>query len=169
MKPSKAIKYKALFLLVTFSLNTVVGFACSLGIDMGFNSPHHKHDGDGHSRHTHSHHGNNHAEGHHHSKHFHAEKSGQSSSGSGNTMAFKTSNDDNCCNNLVVSFQNLDKQVVQKSNLVTPKNSLTSLIVLFIPTINNNVVFVKKVRIPPKIPLDHSLPDIRIFIQSFLI
>lgn len=41
MKPPRAIQYKALFLLVTFSMNTVVGFACSMGVDMGFNSHHH--------------------------------------------------------------------------------------------------------------------------------
>jgi hypothetical protein len=36
-------KYKiiASFLLTIFSVNTVVGFACSVGIDMGFNSKHH--------------------------------------------------------------------------------------------------------------------------------
>ena len=44
MNSSRTIKYKALFLLATFSLNTVVGFACSLGIDMGFNSGHHHHE-----------------------------------------------------------------------------------------------------------------------------
>lgn len=38
---NRSIQLKAFFLLIVFSLNTVVGFACSLGMDMGFNSPHH--------------------------------------------------------------------------------------------------------------------------------
>ncbi len=39
-------KYKliATFLLVVFSLNTMAGFACSIGIDMGYNSGHHQHE-----------------------------------------------------------------------------------------------------------------------------
>lgn len=36
MKSTISIKIKAAFLLVVFALNTVVGFACSLGVDMGF-------------------------------------------------------------------------------------------------------------------------------------
>ncbi len=42
MKRSLSIQLKGLFLLVVFSLNTVVGFACSVGLDMGFNSKHHE-------------------------------------------------------------------------------------------------------------------------------
>ena len=34
-------KLKAAFLLMVFALNTVVGFACSMGMDMGFNTKHH--------------------------------------------------------------------------------------------------------------------------------
>lgn len=42
MKKSKSIQLKAAFLLTVFALNTVVGFACSVGVDMGFNSGHHE-------------------------------------------------------------------------------------------------------------------------------
>lgn len=42
MKNIKSIQIKALFLLVVFSLNIVVGFACSVGMDMGYNSNHHE-------------------------------------------------------------------------------------------------------------------------------
>jgi len=34
-------KIKAALFLSVFSLNTIVGFACSLGLDMGYNSKHH--------------------------------------------------------------------------------------------------------------------------------
>ena len=42
MKRSPSIQLKAAFLLIVFSLNTVVGFACSVGLEMGFNSSHHQ-------------------------------------------------------------------------------------------------------------------------------
>ncbi len=44
MKKNKSIQFKAAFLLIVFSLNTIVGFACSLGLDMGYNSTHHGED-----------------------------------------------------------------------------------------------------------------------------
>lgn len=44
MKSSTSIKLKAAFLLVVFATNTIVGFACSLGLDMGYNSKHHGED-----------------------------------------------------------------------------------------------------------------------------
>ena len=69
MNPSRTIKFKALFLLVSFSLNSVVGFACSLGIDMGFNSGHHHHEHNDEEQPKESHtHENGHGHSHH-SKH----------------------------------------------------------------------------------------------------
>lgn len=44
MKLITSIKLKAAFLLVVFATNTIVGFACSLGLDMGYNSAHHEED-----------------------------------------------------------------------------------------------------------------------------
>ena len=41
MKSPASIKLKAAFALIVFSLNTVVGFACFAGLDMGYNSTHH--------------------------------------------------------------------------------------------------------------------------------
>jgi len=38
MKKKRFIQIKATFFLVVFAFNTVVGFACGLGIDMGFNA-----------------------------------------------------------------------------------------------------------------------------------
>ena len=35
-------KLRALFLITVFSLSTVAGFACSIGIDLGYNSNHHE-------------------------------------------------------------------------------------------------------------------------------
>jgi len=42
MNQKRSIQFKAAFLLIAFSLNTVIGFACAVGLDMGFNSHHHK-------------------------------------------------------------------------------------------------------------------------------
>ena len=44
MKKNRSIQLNAAFLLVVFSMNTIVGFACSLGLDMGYNSKHHGED-----------------------------------------------------------------------------------------------------------------------------
>ena len=41
MKPNSTIQFKALILFIIFSLNTVLSFACSLGLDMWYNSGHH--------------------------------------------------------------------------------------------------------------------------------
>lgn len=167
MKSSRTIKYKALFLLVSFSLNSVVGFACSLGLDMGFNSSHHSHEGE--EKHEHKHDG--HAKGHdnqHHEegahKHNHREIGEHRD---GNTVQFNVPSEDNCCKDFVVGFQSLDKQLVQKPYPVKQKTEYAPFVLP--ATINvNKQVYTEPVRTPPKIP-DHSPPDIRVFIQSFLI
>jgi hypothetical protein len=41
MQNKFTIQIKAAFLLVIFSLNSIMGFACSLGMDLGYNSNHH--------------------------------------------------------------------------------------------------------------------------------
>lgn len=41
MKGFTSIQIKASLLLTVFAINTVVGFACSVGVDMGFNTKHH--------------------------------------------------------------------------------------------------------------------------------
>ena len=41
MSTSISIRLKAAFLLTVFALNTAVGFACAIGLDMSFNTTHH--------------------------------------------------------------------------------------------------------------------------------
>ena len=41
MKKNSSIRLKAAFLLIVFSLNIVLVFACSIGINMGYNKSHH--------------------------------------------------------------------------------------------------------------------------------
>ena len=40
MRPTKSIQLKAAFLLLVFAFNTVLAFACSLGLKMGYNNRH---------------------------------------------------------------------------------------------------------------------------------
>lgn len=166
MKSNRTIKIKALFLLATFSLNTVVGFACSLGMDMGFNSRHHSHEeGEKHE------HGN----GHHHDdkkghNHQHSQASHHHSDTDNTTASFSSPNEENCCSDFVVGFQNTDKQIAEKSS-IPQKSTNTLLYLVFAPTsaeLFNSKGFAEHFRIPPR-EIDYSPPDIRVFIQSFLI
>jgi len=111
-------KYKiiATFLLTVFSLNTVVGFACSVGLDVGFNSKHHHDEAvtgpvvhihkDG-KKHVHSEKKN----GHDHSKSHHHDQTNNDKSKDGK---------DNCCNDKVLQFEQLDKSVPQSLNVIHP-------------------------------------------------
>ena len=49
-----SIQLKALFLLIVFASNTAVGFACSLGVDMDFNTSHHNTDEEATEVHVHA-------------------------------------------------------------------------------------------------------------------
>ncbi len=111
MKSTHSIKIKAVFLLTIFALNTVVGFACSMGIDMGFNAPHatkeinkteHIHrDGNKHLHPTSSH------------KHQDHQKA-------------NTSQKDDCCKGKVVKLQSADKYIqYSKSNIGAPNFFIT--------------------------------------------
>lgn len=162
MKPSKTIKLKALFLLVSFSLNSVVGFACSLGIDMGYNSclddheckeeaGHHEKDKDK-------------SEPEHHSYKLHKHTSEEKHDGD---SSINVMNKDHCCESFVVGFQNLDKELVEKS--FTKIQHADYAVFNICASTGLNIPFHRiPVRIPPKIP-DHSPPNIRVFIQSFQI
>ncbi|WP_216823539.1 hypothetical protein, partial [Niastella vici] len=93
MKTNRTIQLKAIFLLVVFSLNTLVGFACAVGLNMGFNAKHH-HDDDPVSLAT--------ATSHHHegsTTHHHHKELAKS----------KATGDDNCCTENVIQFSQLDK------------------------------------------------------------
>lgn len=168
MKPLRAIQYKALFLLITFSLNTVVGFACSLGVDMGFNSDHHSHEsGQQHEHadtdHHHEHDGNP-SHGHQHEaiSNHHADDH--------NNIVFVTfQSKENCCKDFVVGFQNMDKTMAKGSSSIQQQTlTLSSFIVPLIPGLNTTKGFAQHYQIPPE-EIDLPPPDIIVFIQSFLI
>ena len=165
-------KIKALFLLVTFSFNSVVGAACSMGLDMEFNSGHHNQEEEEQPSHSHKNEVAN-SGNHHHDKHSHSHKHSHSdehntSAANSNSSLLSASEDENCCNGFVTAFQNLDKQLVEKSQVAKAKICLTPFILPASATSINNADYAEPIITPPKIP-GYSQPDIRIFIQSFQI
>jgi hypothetical protein len=123
-----SIKLKALFLLIVFATNTAVGFACALGVDMGFNTPHHSeiaeavevHVHDDGKKHVHEKEvpeSNNHVheDG---AKHQHdSEPSKQIPEDDGQSF---TKSPGGCCSNEVQKFQNLDKNITVNTGIDIP-------------------------------------------------
>jgi ABC-type nickel/cobalt efflux system permease component RcnA len=104
MQKSISIQLKAAFLIMVFSMNTIIGFACALGIDMGFNSKHH-HDDDEEATEASVHiDGKEHQHHQEETKHHHHSK--------------EDSEKDGCCNDGVIKFQNLEKNLNQKNSTV---------------------------------------------------
>jgi hypothetical protein len=150
MKRNLSIQLKAAFLLIVFGLNTVVGFACAVGLDMSFNTSHH-HDDEATEVSLHVH-----ADGkrHHHEE---AERK-------------QTGNDkkNDCCNDKVVKLSQVDKAIPQTAKLLSPV-FFTAFIAVYH---NINISSTSQVSIANKYyVLGHHppIPDIRIAIQSFQI
>ena len=165
MKSIASIKLKAYLLLILFSLNTIVGFACSLGLDMGYNSTHHgvnevtealvhiHKDGKKHVHHEKK-------ESHNHDKsHTHDEAN----------SAEKTSKEkDNCCRDEVMNFQQIDKSIPNSVNINYPVFFTAFVAVYYNIDLLSNTDFVRDIK--PFVRSYHPpIPDIRIAIQSFLI
>lgn len=153
MRNNLSIRLKAAFLLTVFSLNIVIGFACSIGIDMGFNKHHHDNEMmTENSGHHHSIQANN-------SSHHHDEIDNQDS---------KTDND-NCCKDKVTKLTTADKSLPQSNSTVVNPVFFTAFISSFyqlrlLPLSTENKGHKIFVRSSPP-----TIPDIRIAIQSFLI
>jgi hypothetical protein len=150
VKKSMSIKWKGAFFLAVFGLNTVVGFACAVGLNMDFNS--HQHDEEATEVHVHK-----------DGKIHHHKKEPQS-----HTQKHKDKKDD-CCNDKVIKFEQINKTVPPSSNTGINPEAVTTFIFLFFNTdvlyasqhIPNIRYFVRCYH-PP-------IPDIRIAIQSFQI
>lgn len=155
MKRSLSIQFKAVFLLVVFSFNTVIGFACSVGLDMGFNSSNgheKKHEvAADHHGHTGDHNGKSHhqlVEANHHSRG--AEK-------------------DNCCKDEVIKFEKVDKQGARSVSVPASQ--------LYFHTICTPYFYFNALASDVHTPENKyfvrchhpPIPDIRIAIQSFLL
>ena len=150
MRRNISIQLKAALLLVVFGLNTAVGFACALGVDMSFNTTHHhdeeatavhvpadgkKHD---HEKATHNH-DNKHKE----------EKGG-------------------CCNDSVIKFSQTDKSVPQSNTSINPVfftafiATYYAIDILYPSQVSGSIKYFVRSYHPP-------IPDIRLAIQSFQI
>src|SRR5437870_4545235 len=120
MKKNISIQLKAAFLMIVFAMNTVIGFACSVGMDLGFNTHHHQEKG---------------AIGfkgsHHHDKlHSHDKSHHHPDEGDNDHHKSKDSKD-NCCNDKVMQFAQLDKAISQSLNAAVNPVFFTSLISSF--------------------------------------
>ncbi len=151
MKKNISIKLKAAFLIIVFGMNTIIGFACAVGIDMGYNVHHHESQEMKQQDQMHSasmHHQETSKPGHHH-------------------PANKNSEDD-CCSNGVKDFTFLSKTVPNKISIIQPL-----FFTAFIGTYVNVDIFSCKNTITNLHPFARShhppIPDIRIAIQSFQI
>ena len=123
MKRTASIKIKAAFLLIVLALNTVVGFACAMGVHMGFNAPHHEEENAG-SVTVHVH-----ANG---KKHHHTASSNRHNNNETTHKHNKKKGEkEGCCNDEVLKFQNLDKQVNQNAKISIVAPVLTSYIAAF--------------------------------------
>jgi hypothetical protein len=128
-------RIRAMVLLMVFSLNTIAGFACSLGVDMGYNTKHHDHPQSGHeAKHSHSH-------SHKHS-HVHKPVAG---------AKLKAAKDD-CCSGQVNDFNKLEKSVphndfllqAPSSEISTDLFNLLANDVAIGPTVNSRFQFVRR-------------------------
>lgn len=180
------------FLVLIFTLNTIVGFACSLGVNMGFNVTHHHAEENKDSKHNHTngnkhHHEQDddknlihiHADGkeHHHEQEenkalVHAHVDNQKHHHAPINLNKHGKEDDsdnpNCCNDKVVQIAQTDKSTPPSTVLIN-----TIFATAFFSTFYElNVLYLSQT-VPEKkyFVRGHHPPirDIRITIQSFQI
>lgn len=161
MSKTISIQIKSAFLALVFGLNPVIGFACSIDIDMGFNSGHH-----GTVEETE-------AVVHIHKdgkKHIHHEKRNdhkKSHSLNGDKKADSEKEKQNCCSDQVKKFEEIDKSLAHSINIIHPIFIIAFFDVYYNAALPANDIvrnikqFVRSYH-PP-------IPDIRIVIQSFQI
>lgn len=150
MKRKKSILLNAAFLLIIFSLNMIIGFACAVGLNMGFNA--HHHDGNETAMLKTPHHHN--ASQHHDEadNEHHKSKDGK----------------DNCCNDQVMKFTQIDKSVPQTLKSISPAfitafvSAWYGIDILYTSYSNTSIKYFVRSYHPP-------IADIRIAIRSFQI
>lgn len=124
MNRNLSIKLKALLLLVVFATNTAVGFACTIGVDMGFNSPHHSktevHIHDDGKKHVHEKETSVTTTHVHEDGINHQHDSEPAKQIPVDGISLLTKDDEGCCTNEVQEFQNLDKNVSVNTGINVP-------------------------------------------------
>jgi hypothetical protein len=157
MKKIKSIQLKATFLLIVFSLNTIIGFACSVGLDMGFKSSQHEEEVTDIAIHVH-------ADG---KKHQHDSEVGSHHNEADNHLLKSTNDEDNCCHDTATQIAQQDKIITPSISIISPVFFTTFLASFYNINLPNSVI---DSHIRFFIGRDHPpIPDIRIAIQSFQI
>ncbi len=154
MKRNISIQFKAALLLIVFGFNTIVGFACAVDIDMGFNTIHH-HDEAATEVHEHAL-GVNHEHDFQTSKQEHQKNIPEKKDKKG------------CCNDDVQKFQGLDKALNQNAKTIIDIPVFNAIISTFLA----DDVYASSKAYPFKYKVRFFYPpplDIRIAIQSFQI
>lgn len=159
MNRNSGIQRKAAFLLIVFLLNTVVGFACLVGMDMGATEAHH------HDQEVENHH-HDHGDGqkevhsssidhHHSSNHDHSSETEKTT--------------DDCCTDQVQKIERADKL----SPPVLEFSYVQPFFTLIFPNYFHLEASVSSLKIlrPKHLVRDYHppIPDIRIAVQSFQI
>lgn len=158
-------KIKAFILLLVFALNTVVSFACSVGL-VNFNKDHH----DQASSSPHSHdkpHSHDYAKPHSHegvSSHNHTTKNAEHHND-------KEDDEKNCCSDEVIKIAESDKTITKTGTIPQPLSvELFATIYTFI--LGDHYAAISLVKsAPPFVRSWHptTISDLRIAIQSFQI
>ncbi len=158
MKIKRSIQIKAAFLMIVFSLNTIIGFSCAVGMDMGFNSKHHHAEVIAETSMQMHHNGEHHNHGAAANHHDEALRDHHDSNNGKH----------NCCNDGVLKFSQLDKSVPGTSNDINPVFLIT-----FLSSFYNSGILFQSLQTPAIKYFVRSyhppIPDIRIAIQSFQI
>jgi hypothetical protein len=144
-------KVRCVFLLVVFSLNIIAGFACSVGMDMGYNSNHHiKQD----SSHFHDNSHQSHGKTDCHVPVKHSESQGPS---------------DDCCSDEVTRFIKLDKSLETGFQLQAPAITASYLSGFIIPIFSDDNSSRSIISLTRRSWPSSYHTAIRIVIQSFQI
>ncbi len=159
MRKITSRKIKAALLITVFSLNTVMGFACSMGLDMGYNKSHHTEEATEVSVHIHAD-GKNHHHGNDPKKSQHDEPVAN------HQDKKDASKKDDCCTDEIFQFQQLDKNISAKTGIDMPVfvaiiTSFLNINIFNTLQSSSQKYFASYFHPPP--------PDIRIAIQSFQI
>ena len=155
MKKIKSIQLKAAFLLIVFSLNTIIGFACAIGLDMGFNSNHHAEEVTDSAIHVH-------ADGKQHQHHNEVKNHHEEAD---NHLHKTTNDEDNCCHDKVTQIAQQDKAITPSISIISPVFFTTVVASFYNLNLLNSYSYIRyfiRSHHPP-------IPDIRIAIQSFQI
>jgi hypothetical protein len=152
MKSFTSIQSKAAFLTFVFLFNTIVGFACAIGTDMGIETDHHQ-------KPEVSAHSHKHDKGRKHKQHEHTQ-----------AAADHHASKDNCCKDQVAKLTKADK--LHQSGFDYSLLSLPSFILPAALHSFDTTSGIVSVNIPNSYFVRHCRPpieDVRIAIQSFQI